>query len=151
MQGILLILALAVTVEAVVEYVKSIVKMFTEKDYRTAITQLSAAAIAIALCFAAGADLYAALGLRFAAPWIGTALTGLFASRGANYVSDLIASCRPWAKSRDKKRNHPGVSAPGRLSLLFGLPVRGSVGGRRGGGRRIGRPCLPAAPAAAQP
>ena len=32
MQGILLILALAVTVEAVVEYVKSIVKMFTEKD-----------------------------------------------------------------------------------------------------------------------
>lgn len=89
MQGILLILALAVTVEAVVEYVKSIVKMFTEKDYRTAITQLSAA-IAIALCFAAGADLYAALGLRFAAPWIGTALTGLFASRGANYVSDLI-------------------------------------------------------------
>ena len=89
MQGILLILALAVTVEAVVEYVKSIVKMFTEKDYRTAITQLSAAAIAIALCFAAGADLYAALG-RFAAPWIGTALTGLFASRGANYVSDLI-------------------------------------------------------------
>ena len=50
MQGILLILALAVTVEAVVEYVKSIVKMFTEKDYRTAITQLSAAAIAIALC-----------------------------------------------------------------------------------------------------
>ena len=90
MQGILLILALAVTVEAVVEYVKSIVKMFTEKDYRTAITPLSAAAIAIALCFAAGADLYAALGLRFAAPWIGTALTGLFASRGANYVSDLI-------------------------------------------------------------
>ena len=90
MQGILLILALAVTVEAVVEYVKSIVKRFTEKDYRTAITQLSAAAIAIALCFAAGADLYAALGLRFAAPWIGTALTGLFASRGANYVSDLI-------------------------------------------------------------
>ena len=90
MQGILLILALAVTVEAVVEYVKSIVKMFTEKDYRTAITQLSAAAIAIALCFAAGADLYAALGLRFAAPWIGAALTGLFASRGANYVSDLI-------------------------------------------------------------
>ena len=90
MQGILLILALAVTVEAVVDYVKSIVKMFTEKDYRTAITQLSAAAIAIALCFAAGAELYAALGLRFAAPWIGTALTGLFASRGANYVSDLI-------------------------------------------------------------
>lgn len=89
MKGILLILALAVTVEGVVEYIKSIGRMFTDRDYRTAVTQLSAAAIAIALCFAAGADLYAALGLRFAAPWIGTALTGLFASRGANYVSDL--------------------------------------------------------------
>ena len=90
MQGIILILALAVVVEAVVEYIKSIGKMFATGDWKTAVTQLSAAAIAIALCFAAGADLYAALGLRFAAPWIGTALTGLFASRGANYVSDLI-------------------------------------------------------------
>ena len=72
MQGIVLILALSVLVEAIVEYAKSISKMFTEKDYRTAITQ------------------FAALGITFAAPWIGTALTGLFASRGANFVSDLI-------------------------------------------------------------
>ena len=90
MQGIVLILALSVLVEAIVEYAKSISKVFTEKDYRTAITQLSAAIIAIALCFAANANLFAALGITFAAPWIGTALTGLFASRGANFVSDLI-------------------------------------------------------------
>ena len=100
MQGILLILALAVTVEAVVEYVKSIVKMFTEKDYRTAITQLSAAAIAIALCFAAGADLFAALGLHFGLWWIGVVLTGLFASRGANYVSDIIRKLQSLGKPK---------------------------------------------------
>lgn len=90
MQGIVLILALSVLVEAIVEYAKSIEKMFTEKNYRTAVTQLSAAIIAIVLCFAANANLFAALGITFAAPWIGTALTGLFASRGANFVSDLI-------------------------------------------------------------
>lgn len=90
MQGIVLILALSVLVEAIVEYAKSIEKMFTEKNYRTAVTQLSAAIIAIVLCFAANANLFATLGITFAAPWIGTALTGLFASRGANFVSDLI-------------------------------------------------------------
>ena len=90
MEGIVLILALAVIVEAAVEYIKSVVKMFTEKDFKTGFTQLAAAAVAVLLCFAAGADLFAALGLEFAAPWIGTVLTGLFASRGANYVSDLL-------------------------------------------------------------
>ena len=68
MTGILLILALAVTVEAVVEYVKSIIKMVTDKDVKTLITQLAALAVSILLCFAAGADLYAALGLTFGVP-----------------------------------------------------------------------------------
>lgn len=90
MQGIILIITLAVLVEAVVEYAKSIGKMFTEKSYRTAITQLSAAVIAILLCFAANANLFEVLGITFTAPWIGIVLTGLFASRGANFVSDLI-------------------------------------------------------------
>ena len=47
MQGIILILALAVVVEAVVEYIKSIGKMFATGDWKTAVTQLSAAAIEI--------------------------------------------------------------------------------------------------------
>lgn len=42
MQGIILILALAVVVEAVVEYIKSIGKMFATGDWKTAVTQLSA-------------------------------------------------------------------------------------------------------------
>lgn len=94
MTGILLILALAVTVEAMVEYVKSVVKMVTERNVKTLITQLSALAVSILLCFAAGADLYAALGLSFSIPGIGIVLTGIFASRGANYVSDLVRKLR---------------------------------------------------------
>ena len=100
MTGILLILALAVTVEAVVEYVKSIIKMVTDKDVKTLITQLAALAVSILLCFAAGADLYAvlgldfALGLTFGVPGVGIVLTGIFGSRGANYVSDLVSKLR---------------------------------------------------------
>ena len=46
------------------------------------------------LCFAVGADFYTALGVEFAFPWVGTLLTGIFASRGANFVSDLIGRLR---------------------------------------------------------
>ena len=94
MTGILLILALAVTVEAVVEYVKSIIKMVTDKDVKTLITQLAALAVSILLCFDAGADLYAALGLTCGVPGVGIVLTGIFGSRGANYVSDLVSKLR---------------------------------------------------------
>ena len=83
------------------EYVKSVVKMFTERDFKTGFTQLAAAAAGIALCFAAGADLFAALGLAFAAPWVGVVLTGLFASRGANYVSDLLKKLQGLGKKQE--------------------------------------------------
>ena len=98
MQGILLVIALAVIVEAVVEYAKSIARMFTAGEVKTGITQLCAIAVAVALCFATGADLFAALGLEFALPGIGAALTGLFASRGANYVSDIISKLQAVGK-----------------------------------------------------
>ena len=52
------------------------------------------AGVPMALCFAAGADLFAVLGLDFGQWWIGTALTGLFASRDANFVSDLVKRLR---------------------------------------------------------
>ena len=95
MQGILMVLALAVTVEAVVEYVKAVVQAAAQKDVKGLITRTAALAISLLLCFAAGADLYAVLGLEdFRLPGIGTALTGIFASRGANYMNDLIQKLR---------------------------------------------------------
>ena len=41
-----------------------------------------------------GADMFAVLGVEFSAPWIGVLLTGVFASRGSNYVNDLIGKIR---------------------------------------------------------
>lgn len=90
MTGIVLMLVLAVTVEGIVQYIKSIVEMVTKKDYKTAVTQLSALVISVTLCLMAGADVYGALGVTFAGGWAGMVLTGVFASRGANYAADII-------------------------------------------------------------
>lgn len=90
MNMLVLVLMMAVTVEALVEYGKTLGKAILEKQYKTAATQGAAAVLSVLLCFAVGADFYAALGVEFAAPWIGVLLTGIFASRGANYVSDLV-------------------------------------------------------------
>lgn len=91
MEGITLIIVLAIITEALVEYGKSIGKAFAGNDIKTAITQLVAIAVSVLLCFAAGADLFQVVGITFAWPWIGVVLTGILGSRGANYLSDLIA------------------------------------------------------------
>ena len=91
MDMILLALAMAVTVEGLIEYIKTVGRAVLEKAWKTAATQGCALALGIALCFAVGADLYAALGVTFALPWVGSLLTGIFASRGSNYLSDLIS------------------------------------------------------------
>ena len=90
MEHIALILMLAITVEALVEYGKSIGKAIADKQVRAAVTQLCAVAVSMGLCGLAGADLYAAIGVEFSLPWVGPILTGIFASRGANFVSDLV-------------------------------------------------------------
>ena len=82
MNMIVLVLMMAVTVEALIEYAKTFGKAIIEKQWKTAATQAGAVAL--------GADFYAALGVNFNVAWLGIALTGIFASRGANYVSDLV-------------------------------------------------------------
>lgn len=90
MQGLVLILAMAVTVEALVEYGKGIGLAIRKGQWKTAVTYLAAICLSILLCFAANANLYDMLGVTFAWPWVGVVLTGVFASRGANFVSDLV-------------------------------------------------------------
>ena len=89
MQTILLAIVMAVTVEALIEYVKQIAKALSSGEIKAAATQVVSILLGVLLCLATGADIYAALGVQFAAPWIGVALTGIFASRGSNYLSDL--------------------------------------------------------------
>lgn len=91
MEGIMLIVALAIVTEALVEYGKSIGKAVAGNDIKAAVTQLAAIVASVLLCFAAGADLFEVVGINFAWPWVGVVLTGVLGSRGANYLSDFIA------------------------------------------------------------
>lgn len=94
MQEFFLIGVIAITVEALVEYGKSVRDVVLNKDYKTALTQLAAILVAEVICFPAGADLYAVLGVSFAAPWLGTLLTGILLSRGSNYVHSIVQRFR---------------------------------------------------------
>ena len=89
MQTILLAIVMAVTVEALIEYVKQIAKALGSGEIKAAATQVVSILLGVLLCLAVGADVYGALGVDFAVPWVGTLLTGIFASRGSNYISDL--------------------------------------------------------------
>ena len=82
-----LLLMMAVLVEAMTEYVKNIVRM---TDRKAVITQMCALAFGILLCIGLQADMFALLGIPFRIPVVGCVLTGVFASRGANYMNDLV-------------------------------------------------------------
>lgn len=90
MKSIVIIFAVVVVVEALVEYGSTIFEMLETKDYKKAVKQLCAIAVCMFFCFQCGADIFSYCGLTFAIPWLGVALTGIFGSRGSNYVSDLV-------------------------------------------------------------
>lgn len=90
MKNAIIIFAVVVVVEALVEYGSTIFEMAEKKEYKKAAKQLCAIAVCIFFCFQCNADIFAYCGLTFAVPWLGVALTGVFGSRGSNYVSDLL-------------------------------------------------------------
>ena len=93
MSMIALSIVMAITVEGLVELGKSIGKAALDGDRKTAATQLAALIISCALCMAAGADVYDALGVSFAVPWLGMILTGILASRTTLRI--LLSACKP--------------------------------------------------------
>lgn len=86
----LLAIVMAVVVEAIIEYGKTIWAAVEKKAYKTVVTQFTSIALSVCLCLAVQADVFAALGINFNVQWIGILLTGIFASRGSNYLSDRI-------------------------------------------------------------
>ena len=87
--NITLIVAVAVLIEGLVEYGKTIVDMFDSGEKRIALIQVITIVIGIGLAFAFDADMFIPLGLAVN-HYIGMVLTGIVMSRGSNYVSDLI-------------------------------------------------------------
>lgn len=94
MQGIILTLVMAVTVEALVEYCRTAVETVRGGGKLAACLQGAAILVSVGICLLCGADLYGALGITFAWRPIGSVLTGIFAARGANFVSDLAGQMK---------------------------------------------------------
>ena len=99
MEAMWMVPVLAVIVEALTEYGKNLIQM---KEKKTVLVQMGALAVSVFLCVASGADILAEAGLVFRVPFVGCILTGIFASRGANYASDLL-------KRMQKKTEREGV------------------------------------------
>lgn len=92
-ENILLATVIAVTVEALVEYGKTAITSWKSGKKAVAL-QVAAVAVSVTLCLLAGADVYGALGIVFVWRPAGCILTGIFAARGANYLSDLVGRLR---------------------------------------------------------
>lgn len=96
MKTIALIIMVAVVLEALVEYAKTIMHMFEDYEYKTAITQLITIIVGIGLAFGFHTQLFNAglseiyEGLHID-PALDMVLTGILFSRGSNYFSDLIS------------------------------------------------------------
>lgn len=87
--NITVIIAVAILIEGLVEYGKTIANMFYDGDKKTAITQMVTIIVGIGLAFAFNANMFVPLGLTVN-NYVGMVLTGIVMSRGSNYVSDLI-------------------------------------------------------------
>ena len=87
--NIAVIIAVAILIEGLVEYGKTIADTFEDGEKRTALIQVVTIVIGVGLAFAFDADMFVPLGLTVN-HYIGMVLTGIVMSRGSNYVSDLI-------------------------------------------------------------
>ena len=117
MNMIVLVLMMAVTVEALVEYAKTFGKAILEKQWKTAATQAGAVALGVSLCFSAGADFYAALGVSFNAARRGCARTeDRRAGRGAHWhpAGPERKGAGRGAGRAMKRKSPPGESPGGR-------------------------------------
>lgn len=88
-QILALLFMLAIIVEALIDYATSIF-MLVDGKLKVSWKKLASVALGIFLAIAAGADMLAGSGLVFQIPYVGMVLTGIFFSRGSNYVADLL-------------------------------------------------------------
>lgn len=96
MKTLTMIIMVAILLEAIVEYAKTIITMIEKKQYKTAITQLATIALGVTFAFIFNLQLFNnALSEFFEGLSINTkvdiVITGILFSRGANYFSDIIS------------------------------------------------------------
>lgn len=78
-----------VIVAILVEAIWENCKMIWQKG-KFSISMIGSLVISILVCVLTGADIFPIVGLNIAIPFVGSILTGIVVSRGANAVSDLF-------------------------------------------------------------
>ena len=89
MEKISLILTIAVLLEALVEYCKTVYKTFENGEIKLGITQAVTVIAGIGFAYLFGLKLFETLGIEVN-QYADMILTGVVISRGSNYASDLI-------------------------------------------------------------
>lgn len=79
----------AILVEAIWENIKMIYQ-----SGKISISMIGSLVISILLCVLTGIDIFPIVGLTISVPIIGSVLTGIIVSRGANFVNDLFTKLK---------------------------------------------------------
>ncbi|MCO7136519.1 MnhB domain-containing protein [[Clostridium] leptum] len=133
MDQLVLIFSVAIIVEALVEYTKSVVYMFTRGCIKCGIIRICAAAIGILLALLTGVDLFSQFNIPISQPWIGSVLTGIIISRGSNYLNDIISrltsptSAVSSAKGEEVSNSDDSISSSVQESTSSSLASAASV------------------------
>lgn len=90
MSEISLALVIAVIVEALMEYGKTVYTTVREKDYRLLLRYQISLLLSLFFCILSRADLFTALDVNLGSAWVGILLTAVFASRGVGYLQTLV-------------------------------------------------------------
>lgn len=92
MEALELVLLTALLLEAVIQVIKGWVPETVETPGW--LWPVCAAALGVALCLMARADVFQVLGVPLMPPPVGMACTGLLISRGSNFLHDLLRRVR---------------------------------------------------------
>lgn len=101
MKTLALALVIAVVVEALVSYGETIYDYFEEGDTKKAIKQIIAIVVAVIFAFQAKVTLIGFFSGATLAPVFDMIVSGIFMSRGANYLFDLANMIRRVSKEEE--------------------------------------------------
>ena len=83
------LITVAILVEAIWENIKMIYQ-----SGKVSISMIGSLVIAILICVLTSMDIFPLVGLTINVPIVGSVLTGIIVSRGANFVSDLFTKLK---------------------------------------------------------
>ena len=83
------LIIVAILVEAIWENIKMVYQ-----EGKLSISRIGSLVISIIICAIAKVDIFPVVGVSMSIPFIGSILTGIVVSRGANFVNDLFSKLK---------------------------------------------------------